>query len=325
MSNTPAALCIGVCNVDVIAHVDDSFLERHNLDKGTTTVLSSDALLNLMGYLNRPFYLPGGCAANTACGLGLEDVDTTFCGMIGTDFYGDIFRNGFKSYNVAYHPVTDVKKHTSLCITLITPDKERSFVLATDMASWFLPENTLPDRDTSRPLIVYIETNMFRMTAGTDKPSMVHAVLDKYAADDTRIILNLVDTEVTGHHRDLITALMGDRLAFIVGNHEEMKALFNTDSIEAMEDAVLASGQSCVITMGDRGVTLIHQGKISRIPSVVHLKPADIVDTVGAGDQFSAGFIAGLVEGLDLEACCAQGMQHATEILRQPGARPLAA
>ena len=47
-----------------------------------------------------------------------------------------------------------------------------------------------------------------------------------------------------------------------------------------------------------------------------------LVDTTGAGDLFAAGFVTGLVRGLDHEACARLGALAAAEIIQHIGARP---
>ena len=52
---------------------------------------------------------------------------------------------------------------------------------------------------------------------------------------------------------------------------------------------------------------------------VVPVKP---VDATGAGDQFAAGFLYGLVQGFDLEICGKIGGIAAGEVIGHIGPRP---
>ena len=49
---------------------------------------------------------------------------------------------------------------------------------------------------------------------------------------------------------------------------------------------------------------------------------AHVVDTTGAGDQFAAGFLAGLSEGRPLADCLKMGAVCAHEVISHYGARP---
>ncbi len=317
---TANVLCIGVANVDIIAYVDVPFLARHRVDKNTSTLMKIDDIRDMIAELKDGITVPGGCAANTACGTAAQGVATRFCGMTGADDYGAVFCDGFKPYGVAYDRVEHPDKHTALCLTLVTPDKDRSFVFSPDAASWFLSEHHLPD--STPESIIYTEANLLRMTAGTDKTSMLHAVIDKYGAHGNRIVLNLIDTEITERHRQTLKTLIRDGcLSVIISNHEELMALFPADTLEESMHAARETGQIFLTTLGRDGVALITHDGIETIPGL-NIPMEDVIDTVGAGDQFAAGVLAAMAQGDDLSAACAQGGQRASEILEMIGARP---
>ena len=48
--------------------------------------------------------------------------------------------------------------------------------------------------------------------------------------------------------------------------------------------------------------------------------PCQVVDTMGAGDSFIAGFLHGYLEGLDLPACMTAGAQCSAVTLSYEGA-----
>ena len=48
----------------------------------------------------------------------------------------------------------------------------------------------------------------------------------------------------------------------------------------------------------------------------------NVVDTTGAGDLYAAGFLHGLIKGMDFESCGKIGSIIAAEVIRHFGARP---
>ena len=46
----------------------------------------------------------------------------------------------------------------------------------------------------------------------------------------------------------------------------------------------------------------------------------DVVDTMGAGDSYIAGFLEGIVSGLAIEECMTEGAKTAAETLQYFGA-----
>ena len=60
----------------------------------------------------------------------------------------------------------------------------------------------------------------------------------------------------------------------------------------------------CIVTLGDKGVfALSKDGQETYLPGYV----VNVVDTVGSGDSFSAGFVASYLRGCRLDECCHAG------------------
>jgi fructokinase len=75
-----------------------------------------------------------------------------------------------------------------------------------------------------------------------------------------------------------------------------------------------------VITLGPGGGVAIEQGgNITRVPGF----PTTVVDTVGAGDTFMAGFLDGWVKmHLGLEGALERGAAAASIVCSRRGAQP---
>lgn len=91
------------------------------------------------------------------------------------------------------------------------------------------------------------------------------------------------------------------QLDYVFPNLEEAAALTGRDTPEAMARALLECGVGNVaIKMGARGCFLANAAQQRYIPAVAGITP---VDTTGAGDSFSAGFLYGLLAGWPPEEC----------------------
>ncbi len=84
--------------------------------------------------------------------------------------------------------------------------------------------------------------------------------------------------------------------------------------------AVLARGWTRVamLTLGEGGVLLLDNGNLQRIPA---FPVRQVVDTTGAGDAFSAGVVAGMLEGLDWAKAARLGCAVAAIKISNVGAR----
>ncbi len=90
-------------------------------------------------------------------------------------------------------------------------------------------------------------------------------------------------------------ALLGD---------EDAAYLFPGLDEEAVLQAVRTLGpRTVVLKLGARGAWAVRDGEEARVAPY----PVTVVDTVGAGDGFNAGFVAGLLHGYTLPRCLALG------------------
>ncbi len=318
----PHVTCIGLANVDVIASVPQEFLHTHDIALGASTILDSCQTGNMVARLDRPEFFPGGCAANTACGLSLFGVNARFIGKTGDDIYADIFRRGFDAYKVLFDTPPQTMKMTSTCLTLVTPDKNRSFVICTDTAGWFLSESDLPELPGDGQHSVYIETNTARIPPHATATTLLQAAVSKYENAGVPVFINLNDWQIVSRSRDMLLGILDrNRVAFYIGNIHELHTLFGvTDNHEALT-AATESGRNFAVTDGQNGAYVIEGGKIGHLPAAA-LHSSRIVNTLGAGDQFAAGFVAGLMTGMTAMDSCLNGIRAATEILMKRDARP---
>jgi fructokinase len=70
------------------------------------------------------------------------------------------------------------------------------------------------------------------------------------------------------------------------------------------------------LTRGPNGAVIVSEDSVSELPGV----PVKVVDTVGAGDAFTASMTLGLLAGHDLEAINRNAIATASYICSQPGA-----
>ncbi len=314
--------CIGIANVDVIAPVDADFISAHNIEHGASTPVDGHKLGYLLEILEHPVVRPGGSSANLACGLGLQGVDVDFVGKVGGDSYGSVFRNDFARYNVKFNFPTDKDRRTSTCLSFVTPDKERSFVFSVGTAGWFLKPADLPSLPDDENQIVCIEANTTRIPTGySAEESVFTAALIKYGHSKIRLIIGLNDREIIAAARPQMRDALTCPGAIVMGNLGELLALFEVHDMALAFQKAQDSGRIFIITNGADGVYLVGPQMLDHMP-VPKIDDRDIINTIGAGDQFAAGFIAGMVAGCDYRDAVRRGIETAARILKETGGRP---
>lgn len=83
-------------------------------------------------------------------------------------------------------------------------------------------------------------------------------------------------------------------------NENEFLKLTKNESIEGALSAVHESGNTFVIKLGKRGSVSFHEGKALFKPSFLNEK---VVDAIGAGDSFNAGFLYKFIQNATIEDC----------------------
>jgi 2-dehydro-3-deoxygluconokinase len=96
----------------------------------------------------------------------------------------------------------------------------------------------------------------------------------------------------------------------------EAATLTGQTDVTRMAAELLASGPSeVIIKLGTEGSLLVTADGAVRQPAF----PASVVDPVGAGDAFAAGFLAGRLHGADLVGCLRQAAQVAAVAVATEG------
>jgi 2-dehydro-3-deoxygluconokinase len=101
--------------------------------------------------------------------------------------------------------------------------------------------------------------------------------------------------------RETLRALMA-RADLVLLGHEDAEVLYPGLTEDAVIDAVRAGGAATVVLkLGERGAVAVQDGVWARVEA----HPVRVVDTVGAGDGFDAGFVAAWLRGFPLPRCLA--------------------
>lgn len=101
-----------------------------------------------------------------------------------------------------------------------------------------------------------------------------------------------------------------DELAVVAG------LALSADGLEAARALRAEGSRSVVVKRGPAGATLVGEGEPSTAPAV---QIARVVDPVGAGDAFCAGYLAALLDGLDPVTALRWGNACAAAVLTVEG------
>lgn len=308
---------IGNALVDVIAHADDSFLDTHELVKGSMTLIETERAVELYRALGSAVEMSGGSAANTMCGIASFGGRAAYVGKVNDDELGAVFGHDLLAVGVTFRPGgTDESVPTGRCIIVVTPDAQRTMNTYLGTSSLLC----VPDVDeetVAAGKVLYMEGYLFDRDDA--KKAFRHAASIAHA-NDRKVSLTLSDSFCVDRHRDDFLALVRDEVDLLFGNTAELLSLYQTDSFDDAVDALRADCPLAAITASADGSYIVTPD------DVIHVRAEPVrkvIDTTGAGDLYAAGFLRGLTSGQSLRECGRLGSVAAAEVISHVGPRPL--
>jgi len=309
-------LTIGNAIVDVIAKVDEGFVAREQLVKGSMNLIEEPRAEQLYGVMGPATEISGGSAGNTAAGVASFGGKAAYFGKVKEDQLGAIYAHDMKSIGVHFGtPKAKDGPATARSFILVTPDGERT------MNTYLGACVNLSTADVDAAVVeaaqvTYMEGYLW------DKPEAKEAfrLAAKIARAKGRLTsITLSDSFCVERHRDSFLELIRDSIDIVFANESEIKSLYKTQNFDGAVDAVHRDCPLAVLTRSERG-SLVVRGD-ERI--VVPAHPVDkVIDVTGAGDLFAAGFLFGHTHGKPLRQCAALGSLAAAEVISHTGARP---
>lgn len=310
-------LGLGNAIVDVIARVEDDFLQSEKLSKGAMALIDESRALDLYDSVGSGTIISGGSAANTIVGIASFGGKCAFIGKVKADETGYSFGHDIKSTGVHFStPAATDGPATARCLILVTPDGERT------MNTFLGACQNLTEADVDKSLVeasavTYLEGYLW------DPPKAKAAFLK--AANiahnaGRKVALTLSDAFCVDRYRDEFLHLIGNKTVDIVfANQHELHALYQTADFETAIAALRDEPVLGVVTRSAAGSIIVDRAGTTS----VHAHPIDnLVDSTGAGDLFAAGFLFGHTRGLAHAECARLGSLAAAEVIQHFGARP---
>lgn len=276
----PEITCIGSVGADIVGSPIDSLPVKGTLERVERIELHT-----------------GGCAANTGTALSILGVDVAIIGKVGKDTFGEYILNQFRARGVDVSAmVIGVSGITSATMVFVHSDGERSF-------HHFSGGNgtlTLEEIDCE---------NLFNSKVLHIAGAMLMPAFDGVPcarllreAQEAGVITTL-DTawDTSGRWMEAIAPCLPYTHYFLPSLEEAKMLAPHCQTPAEMADHFLERGANVVgIKMGEKGCYFqTQEGNCFTVPA----PNLEVVDTLGAGDAFVAGFLTGLVRGWELEKC----------------------
>ena len=308
-------LGIGNAIVDVTIRVDEDFIEKKGLKKGSMSLIDKD---DAMTFSNIKYdkICSGGSVANSMVMIAnLGDLKCAFAGKVGDGRYADIFTK--ELFKCSSEFITRVKDDiTGRSFILVTPDGQRTMKTYLG-ASIKLNEIDIDHKVIFASNIVFIEGYLFDVK--TIKAACVRAIDVAQAYNEPKVALTLSDAGCVHRHKEEFLDLVENgKVHLLFANLEEIQTLFGESFEKVLKALTKDHDLKVIVTKSENGAIGFFQGNEFEVKT----KPVENpVDTTGAGDAFAAGFLYSYSKKKPFKTCLENGNIVAFNVVNTLGAR----
>jgi len=308
-------LGIGNAIVDVFVKVDDGFLLKNNLTKGSMKLIERQEFENLKNTIKIEKIEAGGSVANTMAGIAYLKGFPSFIGKINSDEFGKIYKKSLEKIKVNFSYIEKNEDlSTGASIIFITPDSERTMCtylgISSQLSKTDINEDHIKDHE-----IIFLEGYLW--DKGMSEEMFKH-VIKLAKKNNIKVAMSLSDIFCVTRHREDFFKLLVNDLNILIGNENEINELMQKNNLLDSINELKKFDKIIIITRSEGGSVAILNNEITNCESV---KVEKILDLTGAGDLFAAGFFNEYLNNSDIKKCLKTGSKLAAQVIQKIGAR----
>jgi 2-dehydro-3-deoxygluconokinase len=247
-----------------------------------------------------------GAEANVAIALSRLGQHVRFLSRLGDDPFGRLIRHTLRTEGVeTSYVLDDPSAPTGVFFREWLADglRRNYYYRAHSAASRLAPEDIPPQAFTGIRLLHL--TGITPALSPSCAASVAYAIEQAHrhgalVSFDPNYRPQLWDPETA---RAVLIPLMA-QADMLLMSHEDAQVLLGCDDDKALARGAALGARIVVLRMAERGACALVEGKITSVPA----EPVEaVVDPVGAGDGFNAGFLAGWLRGDTIKAALRLG------------------
>ncbi len=305
-------LGIGSPIIDCIVQVSDEDVARMAGKKGGMELVDSAVMKRLLendlkGIPTKRS--PGGSAGNTTFALAALGMDCAFLGKLGHDELGRYYRESFETCGGDSSHFKQGDTESACCISLVTPDSERTMRTDLGAAMTFSPDEFSTD-DFAGIDHVHVESYLLFNRA------LLMAVLNRAKDSGCTVSIDLGSFETVEASRDILPDILSEYIDLVFANEEESRAFSGKAEPREGLDQLGKFCELAAVKVGREGSWLKHHHTVVHVDADFVASP---LDTTAAGDYWAAGFLYGYLNGHELSVCGQMGSVLGAHIVQHLG------
>jgi sugar/nucleoside kinase (ribokinase family) len=251
----------------------------------------------------------GGSTAIFACNIAKLGSKVEFMSKIGEDSFGRFLLKEMENYHVGVDSIISDSAYRTGATIILNVQNDRLMVTYPG-AMEYLSADEITDEILGSARHIHTSAIFFQ-------PLLKKGLADLFKRAKYLGLTTSMDTQWDPEEKwDLDLENLLPNLDFFLPNEEEFIRLTGKTDLEHALQSVQHHNTCFVIKRGKKGALMLHKMEKSSVPSL-HI--SNIVDTIGAGDNFNAGFIHAYLNGKDPESCLVEGNRTAAVSTLAPG------
>ena len=269
-------LVVGELNVDLILNHIQSF------PKLGTEVLAQDMVLTL-----------GSSSAIFACNASSLGAKVAFLGKIGSDYFGNLCIDSLKARNVKTEFIIRSSDYKTGATIALNFDENRAMVTHPGAMEYLGMESITPR--------ILDTANHMHVSSVFLQPLIKKDIIDIFKLAKKQGLTTSLDTQWDPFEKwDINLKELLPHVDVFIPNEDEILALTKKTTVEEGINSLKDFANTVVVKMGKNGSLGWSKGQTYRAEP--YLNPS-VVDAIGAGDSFDAGFVTKFIKQLSLEKC----------------------
>lgn len=283
---------LGNSLVDILLELTNEEFADHGFEKGTMRLVEPHEQKALLEQYrdHEPRLVSGGSVANSVIACSQLGGRGAFIGCVGDDRYGLHYTEEFSQLSIEFATLPLVGETTGTCVSIITPDAERTMRTSLAISSHLAARHVPADRIAASEWL-FVEGYVFA-NPNTGQHAIKEA-LKAAKAHGVKVALTCSDAFIPEVFGDAFhSALVAADLLFC--NSTEAitvaKASSAADAFARLKHMV----PNCVVTDGPNGAFVRYGGEEHHVAAY----PCEPKDLTGAGDMFAGAFLYGITHGV---------------------------
>ena len=257
-------------------------------------------------------FFSGGGGTNTAVTFKNQGFKVAYCGMVGSDFFGNLIIEELKKLKIEAGFVRKTKiKPTNLSVFLVYPGKDRT-ILVYRGASDLLSKKDIPWAEIKKSRWFYLAPFSGKLALLTQE------LVDFAKKNKIKVAFNPGYNQLTLPQKILERIL--NKIDILILNREEASLLTKIPyrkEKEVFKKIDEMTKGIAIMTKGGEGAVVSDREYLYRAASL----KSKGVDGTGAGDAFGSGFVSGMIKKNDIVYAIQLAMANSSYAITKWGAK----